>query len=98
MGGFGSKSLPGIEDPVDADLNALEVFCTDDNKLGQGGVGAVYRGKFKDVGDVAIKKTRFSRKKEKEFNSIEPEILYTLKHPHLIKFHRSYQSSKVPYR
>lgn len=37
------------------ELDNLKEYCKDENKIGEGGNGVVYRGRFKDQ-DVAIKR------------------------------------------
>lgn len=41
--------------PTDQVLDNLKLYCKDENKIGEGAFGQVYRGRFNDQ-DVAIKR------------------------------------------
>ena len=73
-------------------LKLLEKYCSkESNKLGQGGFGAVFRGKDENLGDVAIKRILVSD--SKDGYPLEAEIHRPLSHPNLLRLHYCLQTS-----
>ena len=56
----------------------LKVYCTDENKLGEGGYGEVYRGKFDNCRLIAIKKI------DKKSKKAEVEMHFSLVHENIL--------------
>ena len=75
--------------PSDPDDHYLRKYCAEENLLGSGGYGEVYRGRFEIKGverDVAIK--RIPRDKLKHDENREAELqLLQLSHPNVLEGH-----------
>ncbi|CAK8534107.1 unnamed protein product [Lathyrus sativus] len=74
----------GVEHFIFDDLDVATEHFSDDNRLGDGGSGEVFRGKLLDGREVAVKRLfEYTRNKEKQFLN-EIEILARVVHPNLV--------------
>lgn len=69
-----SSATPAPVYSVKLEVTQLEEYCTEENKLGEGGYGTVFKGKFTDIKsgqmmDVAIKRVQRISKAYKNQNN-----------------------------
>ena len=90
------KKICSDDSPTDKELlEWLEGVCTEENKLGQGGFGAVFRAGGESgggLGPVAIK-----RQYLKDTIPFETEIkvLASSQHPNILRLHGSYSTKDL---
>ena len=70
----------GVSSTTEEEFAKLKEYCKEKYLLGRGGYGDVYRGKFKDDRDVAIKRIKLTAAKDK----IEAELHFPLKHENVV--------------
>lgn len=79
----------------DIDLKTIENYCKEENLLGVGGFGAVYRGQHNGQ-DVAIKrieqdKTKYNSEIEKNFNIMHPNVTSMITYVKDLEFQQKYR-------
>ncbi|XP_058092165.1 cysteine-rich receptor-like protein kinase 44 isoform X2 [Magnolia sinica] len=83
-----NESLPFDEESLLFDLGAIRAATDDfseDNKLGEGGFGAVYKGKLSDGQEIAVKRlSRDSGQGSEEFKN-EVALIAKLQHRNLVR-------------